>query len=410
MGASRGFAGSGGGSIQSNKGADTEMAAHWSEDTPEGLTEESERSPESTPGKTVHRYPIDLDSGKLDKALECIRFTAVKQGGLSLEGNEHDKNMAAAQQETDARVLDRELDKSRTHSFKNGSFKKSQEERNAQEANFDNQTATADGRAKFVGDKSTLVDKGRTMISGIGKSIQAHEEALEHCFLYMPPAVSFTEGATWGAEELGSVGKLAKDALTGKGGGIDAMLKNFGGGAAGDLATAGATAAGAGMGGLLGAGAGFLLSSSLGTGIKAAGRFTTNPYEEQMFNGIPFRSFTFDFTFTPNSPSEGQEVYDIIRMFRFHSRPGYVSGIAGEGLFSFPNEFRVEFLSMKNGGWVTNSVLPKIHNCVCTNVTTNYTPEGFWVAMKDGRPMSTTLSLGFNETKKITQKEVKGGY
>jgi hypothetical protein len=225
----------------------------------------------------------------------------------------------------------------------------------------------------------------------------------------MPPAVSFAEGATWGAEELGAIGNLVKSALTGKGGGIDAMLKNFGGAAAGDLAKTAATAAGGATGGLLGAGAGFVLGTELGTGIKAAGRFTTNPYEEQMFNGIPFRSFTFDFTFTPNSDAEGQEVYDIIRMFRFHSRPGYVGGIAGEGLFSFPNEFRVEFLSMKNGGWVQNNFLPMVHNCVCTNVSTNYTPEGFWVAMRDGRPMSTTLSLAFNETKKIVQTNDKDG-
>jgi len=50
-----------------------------------------------------------------------------------------------------------------------------------------------------------------------------------------------------------------------------------------------------------------------------------------------------------------------------------------------------------------------IHNCVCTNVSTNYTPEGFWVSMRDGKPMSTTLSLAFNETKKIVQSSEAGG-
>ena len=388
------------------KGLGAEFSMHEAES-------DSERSAAVSTIKSegaIHSYPMNLDSAAIDKPQECIRFTAVKQGGLSLEGDEYEKNMAAAQKENETRVLDRELDKSRTHEWKKGSFTKSQEERNAQEANYDNQTSTSDGRSKFVGDKSTFVDKGRTMVSGLSKSMRGEQKDLEHCFLYMPPAVSFTEGATWGAEELGSVGKLAKDALTGKGGGIDAMLKNFGGGAAGDLATAGATAAGAGMGGFLGAGAGYMLSSSLGTGIKAAGRFTTNPYEEQMFNGIPFRSFSFDFTFSPNSVDEGKQVFNIIRMFRFHSRPGYVGGLAGEGLFSFPNEFRIQFNTMRNGAWVQNKILPQIHNCVCTNVTTNYTPEGFWIAMRDGRPMSTTLSLGFNETIKITQKEVKGGY
>ena len=359
----------------------------------------------------IHSYPMNLDSAEIDKPQECIRFTAVKQGGLSLEGDEYTKNMAAAEKENDARVFDRMENRALTHQTNaDGSFKKSLEERNAQEANFHNQTSTTEGRAKFVEDESLVYDKIVTVASGLSKSVQAKAKDLEHCFLYMPPAVTFTEGATWGSEELGALGKLTKDALTGKGGGIDTMLKNFGGGAAGDLGKAGATAAGAGMAGLLGGAAGYLTAGGIGTGMKAAGRFTTNPYEEQMFNGIPFRSFTFDFTFTPNSVDEGKQVFNIIRMFRFHSRPGYVGGLAGEGLFSFPNEFRIQFNAMRNGAWVQNSVLPKIHNCVCTNVTTNYTPEGFWVAMRDGRPMSTTLSLGFNETVKITQKEVKGGY
>ena len=54
-----------------------------------------------------------------------------------------------------------------------------------------------------------------------------------------------------------------------------------------------------------------------------------------------------------------------------------------------------------------NKFLPKIHNCVCTNVSTNYTPEGFWVAMRDGRPVSYNLSLSFTETQKITQSAQK---
>jgi hypothetical protein len=64
----------------------------------------------------------------------------------------------------------------------------------------------------------------------------------------------------------------------------------------------------------------------------------------------------------------------------------------------------------ENDAFVEHFYIPSIYNCVCTNVTTNYTPEGFWVALKDGRPLSYTLSLAFTETQKITQNDVNKGY
>ena len=82
----------------------------------------------------------------------------------------------------------------------------------------------------------------------------------------------------------------------------------------------------------------------------------------------------------------------------------------GEGLYTFPNEFNIEFLMNENGAFEEHSWIPSIYNCVCTNVSTNYSPEGFWVALRDGRPVSYTLSLSFTETKKITQDDILDGY
>ena len=63
-----------------------------------------------------------------------------------------------------------------------------------------------------------------------------------------------------------------------------------------------------------------------------------------------------------------------------------------------------------NGAFEEHFYIPSIYNCVCTNVTTNYSPEGFWVALTDGRPVSYNLNLAFTETKKITQQDVDAGY
>jgi hypothetical protein len=102
-------------------------------------------------------------------------------------------------------------------------------------------------------------------------------------------------------------------------------------------------------------------------------------------------------------------------MFRKHSRPNFVRGVMGEGLYTFPNEFSIDFLMNTesvdqighSGEFIPNFHIPKIHNCVCTNVATNFTPEGFWVALRDGRPASYSLGLSFTETKKITQDDIE---
>jgi hypothetical protein len=62
------------------------------------------------------------------------------------------------------------------------------------------------------------------------------------------------------------------------------------------------------------------------------------------------------------------------------------------------------------GDFFRNTNLPKIYNCVCTNVATNFTPEGFWTSMKGGAPVAYGLSLTFTETKKITQDDIKKEY
>ena len=242
------------------------------------------------------------------------------------------------------------------------------------------------------------------------EALRSPPKNLEHCFLYMPGSVTFSEGASWGAAELGGMGRAIRDAVRGEGQ-ISDMLKNFGGSAATTVAqAAGIAAAGkaAGALGVIGAG---MIGGDIGSGLKAAGRFVRNPYEEQLFNGIGFREFSFEFVFAPQSEAEGEEIDKIINMFRFHSRPNFIKGMLGEGQYTFPNEFSIEFLMNGPGGvFHPNRYIPSIYNCVCTNVATNYTPEGFWVALRDGRPVSYGLSLSFTETRKITQDDITSGY
>ena len=385
-------------------------------------------TPKITTGQSVpkHVYPLNIDTDLTESngeiVQECIVFTAVKQAGISLQKKDDD---IQSQKALENQVKNVGSGKKDDWSISNSTGTTNMGIWGAPEATKTKMEKIGAAQADAVpaGEKTTPVEEdghlgNKVMDVGSEKlsaakgifqtqlqNMRVEAQDLEHCFLYMPSSVTFSEGANWGAEGLGATGTLAKNLLTkDSGGSVTDIMQNFVGGAITNIGKTAAIAAGA----LAAKGAGALGAASLlggvGSGLKAAGRFHQNPYEEQLFNGIPFREFSFEFAFAPSSEAEGNEVLNIIQMFRKNARPGFVGGFLGTGLFTFPNEFRIEFMMNEKGSLVPNTFIPKIHNCVCTNVTTNYTPEGFWVAMRDGRPISYNLSLSFTETEKITQQ------
>ena len=378
-------------------------------------------------GLPTYRYPIYIDdfSGEEDSPVmhECIHFTAVKQGGFSLKKKADNASYQAAMdaqanaEPTSKAVQDvfqgRNTDSAGSYvhpsfgDLTNIPTEKVQQEVTAAIGTSNGQKGE---RSKSsLDDISGFINKAKGAVSTQLSNIRSEAKNLEHCFLYMPASLTSSDGAQWGAEGLGPAGNAIKQTLR-KEGNVDDILKNFSGGAVAMLGQAVAVAAGAAAAGPLGfIGAAGMLPG-IGAGLRASGRFVTNPFEEQLFNGIGYREFQFEFALSPSSEAEGIQIDKIIKMFRINSRPNFVGGALGEGLYTFPNEFNIEFLMQHNGALTENTFLPKLHNCVCTNVTTNFAPEGFWVALRDGRPVSYTLGLAFTETKKITQDDVKGGY
>jgi len=375
-------------------------------EAPQTQKQNSERVA-STSKATIkaHTYPLNIhtaaNNDKEKPAIcEIIQFTAFKKGGLSF-GRVSEESKKLAQAEA------RQVNVSKRKTSGAGSVKATTETTTAQIAQDD---VDKEARAKKQAeeDEATWLMATSESIKESWNELRATQQTLEQCFLYMPASVTYSEGASWAAEELGAVGNMVSQGLRGEGGGISDLLKNFTAGAAGNLAKAAAVgigAAAAGVKGILGMGA---MIGGLSAGVGHGGRVATNPYAEQMFSGVDFRTFTFEFTFVATNDVEYREVQKIIKMFRFHSRPSYAIG-GSDAIYSYPNEFGIKFKTMKNGSYVENLHLPKLHNCVCTNVATNFTPDSQWLAHPDGEPISISLSLGFTETKKNTQKEIEAG-
>tara|TARA_Y100000590_G_scaffold64296_1_gene69071 strand:- start:311 stop:1537 length:1227 start_codon:yes stop_codon:yes gene_type:complete len=384
----------------------------------------------------IHKYPLFLENSAanqgahhLEQARECIQFTAIRQPGITFN---KDAQQAISQERQKnnqklAKVLKgagiKEVAGAYDYS-KDTSIPLEQRQDAIAAANSNNQATSGKRTDKEA--NAEAIKEGMTILDSFKSQLQAKAQRLEDCFIYMPSTIVYNEGATWQNEELGWVGNTIQNALRGSKS-ISDMLGEFGAGMGIPLARAGALGAAAKATGKIGFFLTLLGGSGIESGIKNSVRFTQNPYEEQLFSNVPFRSFNFNFDFSPVSEEEFKAVKNIIKMFRSHSRPTFTFSDGNQSLYSYPNEFAIRFLHLDtfsntniNGEedddnisfsnqFVENENLPKLHNCVLTNITTNYSPDG-WQAHEDGEPNLINMQLSFTETQKNTRIDIEKGF
>ena len=125
-------------------------------------------------------------------------------------------------------------------------------------------------------------------------------------------------------------------------------------------------------------------------------RQTPNPKKQALFNGVEPRTFTFQYTFSPHSIKEAKKIEDIIERFTNYSLPSLENN--NSAFFQFPHEFEIRFHNVAG--------FPKLSQCVCTNVQTNYNPSAVGL-LESGHALQTSLSLTFLETD-LRRKESAG--
>jgi hypothetical protein len=133
---------------------------------------------------------------------------------------------------------------------------------------------------------------------------------------------------------------------------------------------------------------------------KISGRII-NPYYELLYGGPSFRTFNFNFKFTPQTAKDAKRVRDIIRTFRYHQAPEIDDTLDGRFLL-YPSEFRISYLSYGED----NKFINKIGRCVLTGITTNYTGATAAAFHSDGSPISYTLDLTFKELEIVTKESI----
>lgn len=125
-----------------------------------------------------------------------------------------------------------------------------------------------------------------------------------------------------------------------------------------------------------------------------------NPMQEQMLDGVAFRSFNFTYDFYPKSADEARVVNQIIFAFRAAMLPDTFSSVGGsesENFFNYPNIFDVEFdgpIESKVDGF-----LPM----VMTKCDVDHTGGQKFSTHMDGQPMKSTITMEFLEIKILSQ-------
>lgn len=246
------------------------------------------------------------------------------------------------------------------------------------------------------------------------------------CYIAMPNNVSTSYQPQYRKVDVGVVGVMAAGMLGTEGANeteIAQQLQSAAGAALPEFAANAIASSSRKLSGALG------LESNLDRNALMAltqGR-VFNPFSEQIFQNMAFRTHNFNFKMFMRTPQEAQEVKAIIKYIKAGSVPkiGGTSSIAGAGdldtgsvagsrFFEVPDKFELAYkrLSMnQNSGTEGIELHHQIKDSVCAGINVNYTPDGSYVAMKnmveEGMDVpAVTMQLTFIETALVTYKDI----
>jgi len=207
--------------------------------------------------------------------------------------------------------------------------------------------------------------------------------------LHIPNQLSIKYGTTWGEEDTAAV---------------QAMYQVGGGSVANALADGASNKKAAGAGGAAAreAAAAVALNKIPNKGaVSAALGIAANPKKEQVFQGVDFRKFTFDYQFYPRDEFEAENILNIVHQFKLHMHPEYKSEL--NFVWIYPSEFDIIYYT--NGG--ENLNIHRHTSCVLESMSVNYTPNGNFSVFANGMPTQINISLDFRELQ-LASKETIG--
>ena len=227
--------------------------------------------------------------------------------------------------------------------------------------------------------------------------------------LYMPPGIGASYKHDYKNSETGIAGMAMQTlGIKGEGQSISDYLSSA-------MNSQNANTLASTMGDLIGAKGALKLSEFVGSGdptgqLNKMLNEAPNPALEAIFTGTGFRSFSYNFRFTPRSEREVRVVDDIVKLFKFHAAPERMFGEKVGRHFRMPAEFDIFYMYQGQ----QNTWYPMIHSCVCNGVSVTYGANGesqhFRKVDGSPAPIETNMALEFTETEVITKELIKEGF
>lgn len=130
-----------------------------------------------------------------------------------------------------------------------------------------------------------------------------------------------------------------------------------------------------------------------------------NPHMANLFKGVGFRPFTFNFDLVAKNAVESRNIREIIKRFKFHMSPDMGKPDGSNRYFNYPDNFLIGLFSP------SQDYLFKISTCVLTNCEVDYGATSIPSFFADtGAPVAIKLSLTFKELEIMTKARINQGY
>ena len=210
--------------------------------------------------------------------------------------------------------------------------------------------------------------------------------------LYMPNQLSTRYSMQWQDEEMDMAVSVATNPELAQQ--MEAVQKSLGKGNVKDAAAAAKDGAGSTIGSTI---------LQKNASLSAASRMAANPRKEQVFKGVEYRRFTFEYQFAPRDEIEAKAALNIIKQFKYHMHPEFKD--ASNFIYIYPSEFDIEYCF----GEGANQKLHKISSCVLTEMNINYSPNGVFSTFPDGTPTQINIQMSFVELELLTKERIMEG-
>lgn len=265
-------------------------------------------------------------------------------------------------------------------------------------------------------------------------------------FLYMPASIAASYSTNYNQTAFGVGGVMAAQMLgSSNSTEIATALQNAAAGATPESALS-----------MLGSAVGDM-NSALGVGGQVSGNDLSavtqgrvfNPYEEQIFQGVNFRTHSFQFKLIARDRTEATQIESIIKFFKQTMLPKYTGDIgnpnptppsgaaagssSGNGqtvaqslnfpgsgerrYLKVPRRVKVEFVRINRTGNTLASTgsstavkLFKFKDCIIDSFQANYTPDGGYVNTQDGYVPAIDIQVNLKEVALVTAEDISQGF